>query len=80
MGWLKSKVSKFVEDKDCKGLGKLLAGNPDLANKGITIPYAVHCRIKEHPGPAGAIEQKGTVSGADEKLLSGEPFISCIRS
>ena len=49
MKLFKPKVKKLIENKDCKGLNKLLADNPNLANEGITIPYDIMCRTKAHP-------------------------------
>ncbi len=42
-------VKKLIETKDYNGLTKVLADHPELANKGITIPYDMFCRSKAHP-------------------------------
>lgn len=42
-------VKKLIEQKDTRGLQQLLAGDPDLANEGITIPYDIQCQVKAHP-------------------------------
>ncbi len=44
-----SKVKRLIEAKDTTGLQNLLAANPTLANKGITIPYEPTCMVKAHP-------------------------------
>ncbi len=49
MNILKSKVKKLIENKDYSGLKKLLSDYPNLANKGITIPFDLLCRAKAHP-------------------------------
>lgn len=42
-------VKTLIEKKDKAGLQKLLAGNSNLANEGITIPYDIFCTTKAHP-------------------------------
>jgi ankyrin repeat protein len=46
---IKPKVKRLIENKDYIGLSQLLTVNPNLANKGITIPYDFKCRLKVHP-------------------------------
>jgi uncharacterized protein len=48
--WLmKPTVKRLIEQKDNNGLQELLAGQPNLANEGITIPYDFFCQAKAHP-------------------------------
>lgn len=49
MNFIKPQIRKLIERKDFNGLKQVLTSNPDLANEGITIPYALFCRIKAHP-------------------------------
>lgn len=49
MQLFKPSVKRLIEHKDHNGLRQLLSDNPNLANKGITIPFDVMCRIKAHP-------------------------------
>ena len=49
MKLFKPKVKSLIETKNYQGLNKLLSDNPSLANKGITIPFDLICRKKEHP-------------------------------
>lgn len=42
-------IKKLIEVKGIDGLRGALAGNPELANDGITIPYDFVCRTKAHP-------------------------------
>lgn len=49
MNLFKPGVKKLIESKDVNKLKELLSKNPYLANKGITIPYDLTCRVKAHP-------------------------------
>jgi ankyrin repeat protein len=49
MNLFKPKVKRLIEKKDYAGLRALLSTFPDLANKGITIPFDLICSIKAHP-------------------------------
>ncbi|NNF35203.1 MAG: hypothetical protein HKN68_13915 [Saprospiraceae bacterium] len=49
MNLFKPGVKKLIENKNANGLKELLSKNPNLANKGITIPYDLTCRVKAHP-------------------------------
>lgn len=49
MNIFKPPVKQLIEKKDYKALNSLLAGKPNLANEGITIPYDFFCRVKAHP-------------------------------
>jgi len=46
---MRPEIKTLIEKKDYEGIGQLLANDPDLANKGITIPYDIKCTIKAHP-------------------------------
>ncbi len=45
----KPRIKKLIENKDYSGLKQLLSKYPNLANKGITIPFDIFCRKKAHP-------------------------------
>ena len=49
MNLFKPKVKKLIENKDYSGLKNVLIDYPELANKGITIPFDFLCRAKSHP-------------------------------
>ena len=49
MNLFKPSIKKLIENKDYSGLKQLLSENPNLANKGITIPFDMMCRKKAHP-------------------------------
>ena len=49
MNLFKSRVKKLIELKDYSGLKQLLSNDPELANKGITIPFDFMCRVEAHP-------------------------------
>ena len=46
---MKQRIKTLIEDKDFAAIRQLLAGNPSLANEGITIPYDHKCTSKAHP-------------------------------
>lgn len=49
MNLFKPSVKKLIENRDYSGLKQLLSDYPNLANKGITIPFDLICRAKAHP-------------------------------
>ena len=49
MNLLKPGVKKLIERKDYTALQALLSNHPNLANKGITIPFDYLCTAKAHP-------------------------------
>ncbi len=49
MNLFKSSIKKLIERKDFAGLQQRLAAEPNLANKGITIPFDFLCKAKAHP-------------------------------
>lgn len=49
MNIFKPRVKRLIENRDVSGLKVLLSNNPDLANKGITIPFDFTCKAKAHP-------------------------------
>jgi len=49
MNIFKPRVKRLIENKDVSGLKELLSNNPNLANKGITIPFDLICKAKAHP-------------------------------
>ncbi|MFC4721024.1 ankyrin repeat domain-containing protein [Geojedonia litorea] len=49
MNLFEPKVKKLIENTDYSGLKKVLSDYPNLANKGITIPFDLFCRAKAHP-------------------------------
>ncbi len=44
-----NKVRRFIEQGAFEKLDTLLSHKPQLANEGITIPFAFFCRTKAHP-------------------------------
>ncbi|WP_276503421.1 ankyrin repeat domain-containing protein [Terrimonas pollutisoli] len=46
---MKPDIKKLIEHKDYEGISQLLAGNPNLVNEGITIPYDSKSAMKAHP-------------------------------
>ena len=46
---MKPQVKKLIEKKDFNALNQLLINKPDLANKGITIPFDFFCKAEAHP-------------------------------
>lgn len=42
-------IKKLIEQKDFDGLRSKLAGNSELAQEGITIPFELFCKRKAHP-------------------------------
>jgi len=49
MNLFKSRVKILIENNDAYGLNKLLFDNPNMANRGITIPFDSTCKLKAHP-------------------------------